>query len=121
MAEPADKLYRAEYAKSGRASCKKCGESIAKDSLRLAIMVQVQRRVAAALCAGPLPSSPGGGHVGGGRQRLPPLQGKRGGSDAATWVILPTPRAIRKRSWGGGRNPQCPAPASLGFPRSARL
>ncbi|KAG6929434.1 poly(ADP-ribose) polymerase 1 [Chelydra serpentina] len=40
MAEPADKLYRAEYAKSGRASCKKCGESIAKDSLRLAIMVQ---------------------------------------------------------------------------------
>uniref|UniRef100_A0A8C8R4N6 Poly [ADP-ribose] polymerase n=1 Tax=Pelusios castaneus TaxID=367368 RepID=A0A8C8R4N6_9SAUR len=40
MAEPVDKLYRAEYAKSGRASCKKCGESIAKDSLRLAIMVQ---------------------------------------------------------------------------------
>ncbi|XP_020837799.1 poly [ADP-ribose] polymerase 1 isoform X1 [Phascolarctos cinereus] len=40
MAEPADKPYRAEYAKSGRASCKKCGESIAKDSLRLAIMVQ---------------------------------------------------------------------------------
>ncbi|XP_072912212.1 poly [ADP-ribose] polymerase 1 isoform X2 [Hemitrygon akajei] len=38
MAE--DKLFRAEYAKSGRASCKKCGESIAKDSLRLAIMVQ---------------------------------------------------------------------------------
>ncbi|PKU41006.1 poly [Limosa lapponica baueri] len=40
MAEPAEKLYRAEYAKSGRASCKKCGESIAKDSLRLALMVQ---------------------------------------------------------------------------------
>lgn len=38
MAE--DKLFKAEYAKSGRASCKKCGESIAKDSLRLAIMVQ---------------------------------------------------------------------------------
>ncbi|XP_013925201.1 PREDICTED: poly [ADP-ribose] polymerase 1 [Thamnophis sirtalis] len=40
MAEPAEKLYRAEYAKSGRASCKKCKETIAKDSLRLAIMVQ---------------------------------------------------------------------------------
>ncbi|KAL4630473.1 poly ADP-ribose polymerase 1 [Arapaima gigas] len=35
-----DKLYKAEYAKSGRASCKKCKESIAKDSLRMAIMVQ---------------------------------------------------------------------------------
>ncbi|XP_072356323.1 poly [ADP-ribose] polymerase 1 [Scyliorhinus torazame] len=34
------KLFKAEYAKSGRASCKKCTESIAKDSLRLAIMVQ---------------------------------------------------------------------------------
>ncbi|KAJ1148806.1 hypothetical protein NDU88_001632 [Pleurodeles waltl] len=37
---PADKLYRAEYAKSGRASCKKCSDNIAKESLRLAIMVQ---------------------------------------------------------------------------------
>ncbi|XP_053163184.1 poly [ADP-ribose] polymerase 1 [Hemicordylus capensis] len=36
----AEKLYRAEYAKSGRASCKKCGDNIAKESLRLAIMVQ---------------------------------------------------------------------------------
>lgn len=35
-----DKLYKAEYAKTGRASCKKCKESIAKDSLRMAIMVQ---------------------------------------------------------------------------------
>uniref|UniRef100_A0A674AVF7 Poly [ADP-ribose] polymerase n=1 Tax=Salmo trutta TaxID=8032 RepID=A0A674AVF7_SALTR len=35
-----DKLYKAEYAKSGRASCKKCKENIAKDSLRMAIMVQ---------------------------------------------------------------------------------
>uniref|UniRef100_A0A8C6KUZ6 Poly [ADP-ribose] polymerase n=1 Tax=Nothobranchius furzeri TaxID=105023 RepID=A0A8C6KUZ6_NOTFU len=35
-----DKLYKAEYAKSGRASCKKCKESIAKDSLRMALMVQ---------------------------------------------------------------------------------
>ncbi|XP_078399002.1 poly [ADP-ribose] polymerase 1 [Cetorhinus maximus] len=34
------KLFKAEYAKSGRASCKKCGESIAKECLRLAIMVQ---------------------------------------------------------------------------------
>uniref|UniRef100_A0A2K6FA74 Poly(ADP-ribose) polymerase 1 n=1 Tax=Propithecus coquereli TaxID=379532 RepID=A0A2K6FA74_PROCO len=40
MAESADKLYRVEYAKSGRASCKKCSESIPKDSLRMAIMVQ---------------------------------------------------------------------------------
>ncbi|XP_071441476.1 poly [ADP-ribose] polymerase [Hetaerina americana] len=32
--------YRAEYAKSGRASCKGCKESIAKDGLRLAVMVQ---------------------------------------------------------------------------------
>ncbi|XP_057363781.1 poly [ADP-ribose] polymerase 1 isoform X3 [Manis pentadactyla] len=40
MAEASDKLYRVEYAKSGRASCKKCGDSIAKDSLRMAIMVQ---------------------------------------------------------------------------------
>ncbi|KAG7242920.1 hypothetical protein INR49_017610 [Caranx melampygus] len=35
-----DKLYTAEYAKSGRASCKKCKENIAKGSLRMAIMVQ---------------------------------------------------------------------------------
>ncbi|CAJ1078015.1 poly polymerase 1 [Seriola dumerili] [Xyrichtys novacula] len=35
-----EKLYTAEYAKSGRASCKKCKENIAKDSLRMAIMVQ---------------------------------------------------------------------------------
>lgn len=48
MAESSDKLYRVEYAKSGRASCKKCSESIPKDSLRMAIMVQVR---AAALCA----------------------------------------------------------------------
>ena len=36
-----DLPYRAEYAKSGRASCKGCKTSIAKDSLRLAVMVQV--------------------------------------------------------------------------------
>ncbi|XP_029966946.1 poly [ADP-ribose] polymerase 1 [Salarias fasciatus] len=35
-----DKLFKAEYAKSGRASCKKCKENIAQSSLRLAIMVQ---------------------------------------------------------------------------------
>ncbi|XP_004083528.1 poly [ADP-ribose] polymerase 1 [Oryzias latipes] len=35
-----DKLFRAEYAKSGQASCKKCKEKIAKDSLRMAIVVQ---------------------------------------------------------------------------------
>ncbi|XP_041832319.1 poly [ADP-ribose] polymerase 1 [Melanotaenia boesemani] len=35
-----DKLYMAEYAKSGRAACKKCKDNIAKDSLRMAIVVQ---------------------------------------------------------------------------------
>lgn len=49
MAESSEKLYRAEYAKSGRASCKKCSESIPKDSLRMAIMVQV--RAGELLCA----------------------------------------------------------------------
>lgn len=49
MAESSDKLYRVEYAKSGRASCKKCSESIPKDSLRMAIMVQV--RAGGPLCA----------------------------------------------------------------------
>lgn len=33
--------YKAEYAKSGRASCKACKSTIAKDELRLAAMVQV--------------------------------------------------------------------------------
>ncbi|XP_037804095.1 poly [ADP-ribose] polymerase-like [Penaeus monodon] len=32
--------YRVEYAKSGRASCKTCKGNIAKDTLRLAVMVQ---------------------------------------------------------------------------------
>lgn len=32
--------YKAEYAKSGRAACKKCKEKIAKDTLRVAIMVR---------------------------------------------------------------------------------
>ena len=36
-----DLPYRAEYAKSGRASCKGCRNPIAKESLRLAVMVQV--------------------------------------------------------------------------------
>ena len=31
--------YRAEYAKSGRATCKECKATIEKDELRLAIMV----------------------------------------------------------------------------------
>lgn len=33
--------YRAEYAKSNRASCRGCKSSIGKDTLRLAVMVQV--------------------------------------------------------------------------------
>ena len=36
-----DLPFKAEYAKSGRASCKLCSGTIAKDSLRIAIMVQV--------------------------------------------------------------------------------
>ncbi|KAK5642117.1 hypothetical protein RI129_008284 [Pyrocoelia pectoralis] len=32
--------YKAEYAKSGRASCRSCKSTIAKDTLRLAVMVQ---------------------------------------------------------------------------------
>ncbi|XP_074645175.1 poly [ADP-ribose] polymerase 1-like [Tubulanus polymorphus] len=35
-----DLPFKAEYAKSGRASCKSCKTSISKDSLRLAVMVQ---------------------------------------------------------------------------------
>lgn len=60
MAEASERLYRVEYAKSGRASCKKCSESIPKDSLRMAIMVQVRRGVGrrgrgGCLGSGPLP------------------------------------------------------------------
>lgn len=33
--------FLAEYAKSGRAGCKGCSGNIAKDSLRIAEMVQV--------------------------------------------------------------------------------
>ncbi|XP_055949557.1 poly [ADP-ribose] polymerase 1-like [Argiope bruennichi] len=36
----ADLPFAVEYAKSGRASCKKCKQNIAKDALRMAIMVQ---------------------------------------------------------------------------------
>lgn len=39
MAE--DLPYKAEYAKSNRSSCKLCKSNIAKESLRLAKMVQV--------------------------------------------------------------------------------
>lgn len=35
-----DLPYRAEYSKSGRASCRGCKSQIAKDILRLAVMVQ---------------------------------------------------------------------------------
>ena len=37
----ADLPFSAEYAKSNRAGCKSCGDNIEKDSLRLAVMVQV--------------------------------------------------------------------------------
>ena len=64
MAESSDKPYRVEYAKSGRASCKKCKESIPKDSIRMAFMVQV--RAEGALCARPglRASEEGGGRAG---------------------------------------------------------
>ena len=39
MAAP-PKAWKAEYAKSGRASCKSCRSPIAKDQLRLGKMVQ---------------------------------------------------------------------------------
>ena len=39
--EEHDYDFKAEYAKSNRASCKFCSGLIAKDSLRLAIMIQV--------------------------------------------------------------------------------
>lgn len=35
-----DLPYRAEYAKSARASCKGCKSNIGKDTLRLAVLVQ---------------------------------------------------------------------------------
>ena len=41
MGDHADYLFKAEYAKSSRASCKSCKGLITKDSLRLAVMVQV--------------------------------------------------------------------------------
>jgi len=37
-----DLPFSAEYAKSSRAGCKSCGDNIEKDTLRLAIMVQVR-------------------------------------------------------------------------------
>ncbi|GLH03003.1 Poly [ADP-ribose] polymerase [Gryllus bimaculatus] len=41
MSENADDLpYRAEYSKSGRASCRGCKNQIAKETLRLAVLVQ---------------------------------------------------------------------------------
>lgn len=36
-----DLPFKVEYAKSGRASCRGCKQPIAKDTLRLAVMVQV--------------------------------------------------------------------------------
>jgi poly [ADP-ribose] polymerase len=42
MAAP-PKPWKAEYAKSGRASCKSCKSPIAKDQLRLGKMVQASQ------------------------------------------------------------------------------
>jgi hypothetical protein len=42
MAAP-PKAWKAEYAKSGRASCKSCRSPIAKDQLRLGKMVQASQ------------------------------------------------------------------------------
>ncbi|KAK7474692.1 hypothetical protein BaRGS_00034057 [Batillaria attramentaria] len=41
MSDHHDLPFKAEYAKSGRASCKLCRNTIAQDSLRLAVMIQV--------------------------------------------------------------------------------
>ena len=43
MADHTDSDFKAEYAKSNRASCKMCKGGINKDTLRLAIMVQVSK------------------------------------------------------------------------------
>ncbi|KAK0056913.1 poly [ADP-ribose] polymerase 1 [Biomphalaria pfeifferi] len=40
MSSHHDLPFQAEYAKSGRSSCKKCKQAISQDSLRIAIMVQ---------------------------------------------------------------------------------
>lgn len=40
-----DLPYSVEYAKSSRSSCKNCKNSIQKDSLRLAVIVQVISRI----------------------------------------------------------------------------
>jgi hypothetical protein len=48
-----DLPYRAEYAKSGRASCKGCKNPIAKDTLRLAVMVQVGINMFSRRCSFP--------------------------------------------------------------------
>lgn len=37
--------YRVEYAKSDRSSCKICKNKIAKDSLRIATVVQVRKKI----------------------------------------------------------------------------
>ena len=42
-----DLPFSAEYAKSNRASCKACHDNIAKDTLRLAVMVQVSLAIKA--------------------------------------------------------------------------
>ena len=38
-----DLPYRVEYAKTGRAGCRKCKANIGKDTLRVAAMVQVDK------------------------------------------------------------------------------
>lgn len=83
MAESSDKLYRVEYAKSGRASCKKCSESIPKDSLRMAIMVQVR-------AAGPLCARRGFRVRQGWGEGLPRAAGRAGrsGSARGLWPLL---------------------------------
>ena len=40
-----DLPFSAEYAKSNRASCKACRDNIEKDTLRLAVMVQVRLNI----------------------------------------------------------------------------
>lgn len=48
-----DRPFLAEYAKSGRAACKLCRGAIAKDTLRLAKMVQVSSTVEILIIAHP--------------------------------------------------------------------
>ena len=65
--------FKVEYAKSGRASCRGCKQNIGKDTLRLAVMVQVKAitLVLPGNTRGRQDKGGGGGHAS--RHYLPPF------------------------------------------------